>query len=149
MSFLETLQRSIESHLNKQEVFLNVPVISHQESNFEACLKELVHSGMGSCIVVLNPIPLRIIPQKDSISFEDIYVRVQVIESACSNTAELSCLDLAEKVSQYLHHFSPPINGWKGWLALSEWKEIKGKEGRYILEISFQVCGSSKLAELF
>lgn len=143
MSFLEQLQHSVEIQLNRQDAFLSVPVISHQTSNFESCLNELVQTGLGLCIVVLNPIPLRIIPGA-KVVFEHIHLRIQVIESPCTNTTGMTALNLAEQISLCLHHFQPPLSGWKGWLTLTEWKELKDKQDRYILEICFQAHGSCR-----
>lgn len=147
-NFLENLQQAVERYLNLQKIFKEIPVLSHQESNFESCLTEFVTTGVGLCILVLNPIPLRIIPGKDRVAFEDIQIRVQVIESPCTNQSGLSTLSVAEHVSQCLHHFQPTLDGWKGWLLINEnhpWKELKDpqKTGRYILEITFQAKGST------
>lgn len=146
-NFLEQLQENIEGYLNSHKSFRSIPVIRHQQSNFESCLSELVHSGMGICIVVLNPIPLRIIPGKERVTFEEILLRIQVIENACINMSNVSSLSVAEEISRCLHHYHPMLKNWLGWLALSEklpWKEIKDeqKNSRYILEINFQVRGT-------
>lgn len=134
-NFLEKLQHSVELQLNSR--FLSVPVIRH----FESCLNEFVKIGVGLCIVVLNPIPMRIIPGENQVTFEDILLRIQIVESAY--TTGMTALSLAEDISQCLHHFQPSLSGWKGWLTLTEWKEIKDKQGRYILEINFQARGST------
>lgn len=147
-SFLETIQHRVESHLNAQTVFKDIPVFSHQESNLENCLNEFIQSGIGLCIVILNPIPLRIIPAIDVLAFEDIQLRVQVIESPCTNTSKITVLSVAEHISAILHNFRPMITSWKGWITLDElhpWTEIKDpqKTGRYILEINFHIRGST------
>lgn len=147
-SFLEEIQKQVEQHLNTQKVFKDIPVLSHQESNFESCLNELIQTGVGLCILVMNPLPLRIIPITTNIAFEHIQLRVQVIESACTNTSQISALSIAEFITHSLHNFQPSISGWKGWLTIDEsqpWKEIKDtqKSGRYIIEINFHIRGST------
>lgn len=147
-NFLEKLQENIELHLNSHKPFQSIPVLRHQQSNFESCLNEFVQTGVGLCIVILNPIPIRIIPGKDRVTFEEILLRVQVIENSCTNDIAISSLSIAEEISRCLHHYQPTLKDWQGWLVLSEkspWKEIKDeqKNNRYILEINFQVRGST------
>lgn len=147
-NFLEKLQENIELHLNSHKSFQSIPVLRHQQSNFESCLNEFVQTGVGLCIVILNPIPIRIIPGKDRVTFEEILLRIQVIENYCTNDISISSLSVAEEISRCLHHYHPSLTGWQGWLVLSEkfpWKEIidEQKNNRYILEINFQVRGST------
>lgn len=146
-NFLETLQRSIEIHLNSHKSFQSIPVFHHDQSNFESCLTQFIQTGIGQCIVVLNPIPLRIIPTKERVTFEEILIRIQVIENPCTTTNQISALSLAEEISQILHHHAITLPNWKGWLALNEktpWKEIQDNQNtnRYILEIHFHVCST-------
>lgn len=147
ISFLEKLQIEIERKLNVDPVLNDIPVMAHRQSDFEACLKEFVQAGVGLCVVVMNPIPKRIIPNNDNIAFEDIALRVEVIENTCTNISERSALSLAEHISRLLHHYKPKLDNWIGWLSLAgnqPWKEMSegGKFGRYILELSFNVSGS-------
>jgi len=146
-SFLENLQESIEVHLNSHKTFRDIPVLRHQQSNFESCLNEFVQTGVGQCIVILNPIPIRIIPGKERVTFEEILIRIQVIENAGTYSGKISSLSLAEEISRTLHHHPIVLSNWAGWLVLNEklpWKEIKDeqKNNRYILEINFQVRGT-------
>lgn len=146
-SFLENLQESIEVYLNSHKSFLAIPVLRHQQSNFESCLNEFIQTGIGQCIVILNPIPLHIIPGKERVIFEEILIRIQVIENAGTHSSQISSLALAEEISRSLHHHHFSLPNWAGWLALNEklpWKEIKDelKSNRYILEINFQVRGT-------
>ena len=146
-SFLDRLQNEVDKHLNTQDVFKEVPVIRHNQSDLSSCINEFAQTGVGLCIVVLNPIPCKIVPSDASVAFEDIWIRIQIIESACTNTTSLTALMVAEAISQRLHHFQPDIKEWTGWLSIHEklpWKEIKDNErlGRYILEVNFQAKGS-------
>lgn len=158
ISFLEKLQKQVEIHLNSQQIFKEIPVLSHQINNLESCINEFIQTGINLCILILNPLPIRIIPTPTHIAFEDIKLRVQVIESFCpshsirqtlgeTNTSP-SILNTAEHISNILHNFKPSIDGWKGWLTLDEtnpWTEIKDpqKSGRYIIEINFHIRGST------
>lgn len=146
-NFLEKLQETIEVYLNTHASFKSIPVLRHQQSNFESCLHEFVQTGIGLCIVILNPLPIRIIPGKVHVTFEEILLRIQVIENSCTNVKDISSLSIAEEISRCLHRYQATLNGWQGWLVLCEknpWKEIKNesKNSRYILEISFHIRGS-------
>lgn len=146
-SFLDRLQGEVDRYLNANYVFKDIPVISHRQSDFESCVDEFAQTGVGLCIVVLNPIPNRIVPGDAGVAFEDIQIRVQVIESACTNATGLTALMVAEEISRCLHHFQPELNDWFGWLSIQEkqpWKETKDTEklGRYMLEVNFQAKGS-------
>lgn len=148
-SFLEQIQNDIEQHLIAQPIFRGIPIISHQESNFENCLNEYVQTSTGLSILVLNPLPLRIVPVGNHISFEDIQLRIQVIESPCTNTLKRTALSTAEYVSKILHNYQPTLKNWKGWLTINElhpWQEIEDpkKSNRYIIEIAFHIKGSIK-----
>lgn len=148
ISFLETIQNQIEIHLNQLKAFKDIPVLSHQDSNLDACLNEFVQTGIGLCILILNPIPIRITPIANNIAFEDIKLRIQVIESPCTNSSKTSALSVAEHLTKALHNLHPIIPGWKGWITLDQlnpWLEIKDsqKTSRYILEINFHIHGST------
>lgn len=148
ITFLENLQLHVEENLKFQDLFKDIPILSHRTNNVESCLNEHIESGTGLYILILNPLPLRIVPSSEYIGFEDIHLRIQITENICSNFFSLSALATAELVSKSLHNFRPLIKGWKGWIALDEthpWKEIKNFQNPnlYTIEINFHIRGSA------
>lgn len=146
-NFLENLQNDVERYLNTRPIFRETPVLSHKEGNLESSINEFIQAGIGLCVVVLNPMPIQLIPTESSVAFEEVSMRIQVIENPCSGLKSLNALKAAEAVSQNLHNFKPALEGWQGWISLqthTPWKEIKDpfNLGRYILELSFYARGS-------
>lgn len=146
--FLEKLQHAIEIKLNTFPDFQNIPVISHRIDDMDATLDELVHSGTGLCVIIMNPLPTKIIPGKYSVAFETLHLRIQIIDAGCFAKKDFSPITLAEKITQILHNFKPTLPHWSGWLSIDThkpWRELKDPEnlGRYILELSFYANGST------
>lgn len=146
-SLLEIMQGDIERYLNSKEELVDIPVISHSQGNLEACLEELMQTGIGTSVIVMNPIPTCVIPTDAGLSFEGLDVRVRVIECPGSINTEHSALGIAEYVSKNLDHYKPRLTGWEGWLELNPqipFQEIKDPEklGRYLLDVNFKALGS-------
>ena len=146
-NFLENMQLAVDRCLNGSKALADVPVLSRQQSDIQKCLEEFSQTGIGLCLLVLNPIPLKVASNGDKIAFEELSVRVQIIENPCTRGGQPGALFVAEHISKYLHNFQPKLDGWVGWLSLEEklpWKEIKDpeKRGRYIVEVNFKATGS-------
>jgi hypothetical protein len=146
-NFLDKIQNSIDRHLNSCPEFRTIPVISYKQSCSSPCLEEFSIMGTGICIIVCNPIPIKINSSSEKIAFEEFLIRVQIMEYTYSNDTGFSTLWVAEQISKRLHKYRPNVKEWSGWLNIVEttpWSEIRDTEnlGRYILEIQFVAKGT-------
>ncbi len=116
--FFTELQAAVADRLNRKLELRGIPVLLRQASDFESRLEETVTTGLGICVVVLQPLPSKVAVATPGLSFSEIEAPVLIVENVLLNDTGQSALGLAEIVSRQLHQWTPLLPEIETALAL-------------------------------
>lgn len=139
-TYLEQLQQRVGqkiAHLTPQ-----IPVICYHPSCVQKRIDSVVKQGSGCCVLILHPLPQRVRPGVRGPIFEQVRLRIQLIENTYTLPKDLSILSLAQTISQNLHLECIQIGDWNACIQLQEknpWQELKSPypSTRSILQLEF------------
>ena len=142
-SFLEDLQYDIARKLMRE--YSGIPVFAYTADNLEVTLG----TSFGMSLVVMPPLPKRVVPNLPGLAYEKLSIRIRVIEIPSTNSTGYRPLGFVEDMCRKLNHWTPAFEGVETPLVISEenpWKEIRDPEkmGRFILEAEFTLSAYPK-----
>jgi len=140
-SRLQALQDAALTRLAAYPVLDTLNLSRHNASDTAGLVDEAVTTGIGLSVLVMPPLPERVAPGAPGPVFEEVELRVRVIENPWTNTTGLTALAVAERVSQALHLWQPQLPGWSAPLRLAgrrPWRELRERDNpeRYTLEVT-------------
>ncbi len=144
---LTDVQSAVAECLRRKNDLAGTPVLTRDEADLESRLDESVKAGSGLCLVVRTPFPYQCDPLTEGPLLDIISVKVRIVELACGGEGGAGALELAERVTQWLHGWTPPVEGISAALKLNQYfpwdvKEKPDRQGRYIIEVGFYTSGS-------
>ncbi len=145
--FFIALQAAVADRLSRKHELKGIPFLLRQSSDFDNRLEEIVSSGDGICVVVLQPLPEKVAVVAPGLSFSEVVQKVLIVEDILLNTSGQTALGLAEIISRQLHQWTPPVGEVDSALVLQATKpwdvdQGLGQFGRNEFELSFTVTGT-------
>ncbi len=145
--FFRELQEAVADRLRRKHELQGIPLFLRQSSDFESRLEETINTGLGICVVVLQPLPEKVAVATEGLSFSEIEQKILIVEDVLLNTSGQTALGLAEIISRQLHQWMPPLTDLDTALVLqatSPWDvDQKLKEGnRNEFELKFSLTAT-------
>ncbi|MDR1906828.1 MAG: hypothetical protein LBQ03_01230 [Puniceicoccales bacterium] len=100
---LEYFQDQIYAILRSKNDFQSLFIAGDKRSNFDAFCNQLAADGIGEGLLIMPPLPRKIIENVPGPVYEQIDFSVQIIENIITNQSGRSAILIAEKVAALFH----------------------------------------------